>query len=332
MSTTRWSRWVALWSEREEGTPLAVVRICAALVTGWTCFSSWYWDAVSVYTMVSDGGLAPDGLGKIWLRTLGGATEQNVTLLLWTGMALSAALAVGVGGRVTALLLGQVMLTLFGLHPGTGGGHDRVITNILWVLVLGDGTRTWSVDCKLRTGRWEDRTPILAMPRRLLVWQLVLMYTLTGLQKQGAPWGATADWAAVYRTLLLPSWVRWDLREVLAPFYRLTQLSTIIAWWWEALWFLLPLQAWMLRPSWAGTRAARIAGLMDLRPLFIALGVITHVVLLVLCDLGPFSLITMTLYAALYTGEEWRRGLDRWAGVVEPDKGLSPLGRTGPVV
>lgn len=310
-TTTRWQRWVALWSEREEGTPLALVRVCAALVTGWTCFSSWCWGAVPLYTMLSDGGFAPDGMGRIWFRAIGGATHTNVTLLLWAGMALSGLLAAGLGGRVTPLLLGQVMLTLFGLHPGTGGGHDRVITNILWMLVLGDATRTLSVDCRLRTGRWEDRTPILSMPRRLLVWQLVVMYTVTGLQKQGAPWGAAAHWEAVYRTLLLPSWVRWDLRGVLPSFYGITQLSTIICWWWEALWFLLPIQAGLLRPAWAGTRAAWVAGLLDLRPTFIALGVITHGVLLVLCDLGPFSLITMTLYLALYSGEEWRAWLDR---------------------
>ncbi|HMV67011.1 MAG TPA: hypothetical protein PKA64_09185 [Myxococcota bacterium] len=330
----RWARWMDLASEREEGTPLAVVRACTGVVVAWTCFSSWFWGAVPVYTMISAGGMAPDGLGRIWFRAIGGATEGNVTALLFAGMALAAALVVGFGGRVTAFLLGQVMLALFALHPGTGGGHDRVITNILWMLVIGDGARTWSLDCRLRTGSWEDRTPILAFPRRLLVWQLAVMYTLTGLQKQGAPWGAAASWEAVYRTLLLPSWVRWDLRGVLAPFYPLLQLSTFICWWWETLWFLVPLQAWLLRPSWAGTRAARLAGRVDLRPWFILLGVITHGVLLALCDLGPFSLITMTLYAALYTGEEWRRLIDRLRGVRAPaaPPSADTLGRTGSVV
>jgi hypothetical protein len=308
----RWSRWVAFWSEREPGEPMAILRILVGLVAAWTAFSPIVHGAVPLFVDITWGGLAPVGAGPTWMDLLTGATPSAVHASLIAATLSGLATAAGLGGRWTPLLTGQLMLLMFTFHPGTGGGHDRVITNACWLLFLGDPARTLSLDCRLRTGRWTDDTPVLAMPRRLVVWQLVYMYTLTGLQKQGDAWGAYSGWRAVYDTLLLPSWNRVDLRQVLGQTFFLTQVGTVVAWWWESTWPLLLVQGWYrLHPESTG-RLASLSRAWDLRPLFIALGVITHVTLFIFCDLGPFSAITMSLYIALYDGHAVRAAVRRW--------------------
>ncbi len=308
---SRWADWVAFWSERERPEPLALMRMLVGLVIAWTCLSPLVFGADVLFVDLDLGGFAPVGAGPSWMDWLGGASLPMVRALLSSGVLVSLLVAAGVGGRWTPLLLGQIMLGVFSLHSGTGGGHDRLITNVCWVFFLGDANRTWSVDCRLRTGGWSDPTPVLALPRRLVVWQLVYMYTLTGLQKQGDAWGAITGWRALYDTFLLPSWARYDLRGVVGHILPLLQVGAVVCWWWETLWFLVPIQSWFRRNPPSADRWQSWIVRYDLRPMFILLGVVTHVTLLVLCNLGPFSLITMSLYVSLYDGAEWGAWLDR---------------------
>jgi hypothetical protein len=50
----------------------------------------------------------------------------------------------------------------------------------------------------------------------------------------------------------------------------------------------------------------------DLRLPFVALGVITHGVLYVLMDLGPFSAVTLVYYASLWTDADTERVSAWW--------------------
>ena len=303
-----WQRWVAFWSEREPAAPWAAFRFAVGLVLAWVAFSSLFWDAVPVFVDASHGGFAKDGLGR-WPWTALGSSPGAVRTLLAGCLAGGLALALGVGGRWTALLTGQLFLTFFSLHPGTGGGHDRLITNACWLLFLVDATSTWSLSAGLRTGRWSTDADVLSLGRRLAQWQLVYMYVLTGLEKQGDAWFAAGDYRALYDTLLLPSWVRYDLRSVLPPMFPWLQAAAVVAWWWETLWFVVPLWAWWRRPAWAEHRLGRLARAVDVRLPFVGLGIVTHGVLWVLMDLGPFSPMTFAFYLSLWTPEDteaWR--------------------------
>ncbi|MGC6492208.1 MAG: hypothetical protein ACON5B_05145 [Myxococcota bacterium] len=295
----------------EPGEIMATFRICVGLTLAWTFFNGLTTEAwLGLHTGLSHGGLAPDGTQLWWLEAAGGKTPGNVWWLTVTGVASSLALALGVGWRVTPLVTIWVSLALFGLHPGSGGGHDRLLTNALWVLVLADSTATWSLDARLwRGGRWSSGARIPSWPRRLAIYQLVLMYTITGLEKQGSAWGPSTGYAAVYRTLLLPTWVRFDFTW-LAHVYPLTQIGTFVAWWWELTWFVLGLNLVARTagaPRWLGW-----LGRIDLRPIYVGIGVILHGSLWVTMALGPFSPATFAYYVCLISPREAERGLSRW--------------------
>ena len=307
-----WQRWVSFWAEREPAAPWAAFRIAVGLVLAWVAFSSLFWDAVPIFVDAAHGGFAKDGLGR-WPWPWIGSSPVAVRSLLGACLVAALALAAGVGGRWTALLTGQLFLTFFSLHPGTGGGHDRLITNACWLLFLVDATPTWSVAVRWRTGLWTSDAHVLSLGRRLAQWQLVYMYVLTGFEKQGDAWFAAGDYRALYDTLLLPSWVRYDMVDVVPQLFPLLQVAAVVAWWWEALWFLVPLWAWWRRPSWQSHALGRFARAWDVRVPFVALGLITHGTLWVLMDLGPFSPMTFAFYLALWTADDtarwraWRR-------------------------
>lgn len=321
-----WRAWVAFWAERERPYALAAFRIAVGLVVladvGGMLATP---HVADVFVGLSQGGLAPDGRGPVWVGWLGGATPVVVHGILVTGVVLATCVTVGAGGRVVPLLLGQLLLGLYALGPATGGGHDRLMTNALWLFVLGPATATWSVDARLRTGAWDDPTPIRALARRMAVVQLVVMYTVTGLAKQGASWGASGDRLALYHSFLLPSWSRFDLTGV-AHLVGLTRVGTMAAWWWESTWVVLGLWLLCRHPRWRTTRLGRwLAGWpawLDPRVPYVIAGLVTHGLLGVLLNLGPFSWITLAYYVTLFP--------DR-IGPSRPATTPSPAGSAAPI-
>src|SRR5262249_45989543 len=143
-----------------------------------------------------------------------------------------ALLALGLGGRVTALVVAQSYLAVSQLNPLCCAGDDRLLSNALWLLVLSRSTVTLSLDCRLRTGRWVSDEPVPAWPRYLAIVQLVLVYGATGLQKMGIDWLPGGGFAALYYILQEPAWVRWDM-SWLAWVFPLTQIATAVAWFFE---------------------------------------------------------------------------------------------------
>lgn len=197
-----------------------------------------------------------------------------------------------------ALLALQGSLALFGLNAMAGGGHDRMISNALWLLVLADSGRTLSVACRWRTGSWLDSTPVPAWPRQMFILQLVVIYTATGLQKLAPEWFFWGDLRAVHNMLLSPAWARYDLAPYLGWLSPLTQGATLLTWLWESTFFLI---YWRRH---------------DLRRIYVPLGVCFHLGLWILADLGPFSAISLALYPCFFRPEEiWRA----WRGFIPPD-------------
>jgi hypothetical protein len=224
-----------------------------------------------------------------------------VTVTLLAGLLTT----VGLGGRVSPLVALQGYLNLIRLNPDATGSFDNAIPNAFWLLVLARSTATLSLDCRLRTGGWTSDEPIPAWPRSVAIFQMVLIYWCTGLQKLSVSWAPGGDFSALYYILQQPTWQRADM-SWLASCYPLTQIATAVTWTWEvtsplllvALWF----RATREQPGWLRALVNRI----NFRRLFVVLGVAMHLGIVVFLEVGPFSWIMLTFYLCLYDPEEWK--------------------------
>lgn len=294
-----WQRWVDFWSVTEPGTVIALFRIAVGLVMVGTVLNMFVQGVIDVVWLNPDaGGYATvDGSYFLW-RWLGGPTPDTVYRVTWATAFAGLAMTLGLGGRLPILLTLQGAIALFELDPASGGGHDRLLTNALWLLFLADSTRTLSVDARLRTGAWRDPTPIPSWPRHLAILQLIIMYSTTGLQKVGAEWWPTGGYTAVWYVMNVPVWQRFDLGD-LSGWFWLTRVATAWTMVFEigALVLLLFYFARRFRPS------SRLASPW-IRRFFVLTGVGFHLSLWALLELGPFSPASLCFYLCLFHPDE----------------------------
>ncbi|MCA9572455.1 MAG: HTTM domain-containing protein, partial [Myxococcales bacterium] len=242
---TAWTRFVAFLDRPETGTTLALFRMAVgALVVASLLAVPWAGAYEALWYDAADGGWRTYR-GATWLfRLLGGHAAWKVDLLFGAGVVSGTLLALGVGGPVLARVVAFVTLQAFqglaDLNAHAGGSYDMVLCNSLWILVLAGPTRTLSVDCWRRTGAWTSADPIALWPRFLIVFQAVLMYTTTGIQKVSVHWVPGGDLAALYYIQQQPTWQLHDMQWV-AWVFPLTQLATAATWWWEV---TAPLWLW----------------------------------------------------------------------------------------
>lgn len=294
-----WQRWVTLLAHREPGDSLALFRIgCGLCVVG------------AVGAVVTAGAVptlwfdAPHGgylatLDAPWQFTfLGGATPFNVWIMVVLAMISGLCLALGVGGRLTALVALQSYMALADLNVDAGGSYDNMLTNALWLLFLSRATATLSLDCRLRTGKWTSRKLVPAWPRYLVIFQLVLIYWSTGMHKLSASWMPGGGFSAVYYTLQQPTWQRWDM-QWLAWVYPLTQVATAVTWLWEITSPLLLLALWYRATRERPGRLRAFFNWINYPRWFVLIGVIMHAAVLVFMEVGPFSWIAFAYYACL---------------------------------
>jgi hypothetical protein len=309
---TLWMRWAARLATREAATSLALWRIVVGLVVLYMVGMGLLSDDMRVLWLdANDGGVRSLAPRQWLLGLLGGPTPTTWGILVTSATLGALGLLFGLMSRLSALVALQALIALFAIHPATGGGHDKLITNALYLLCLSPAGHTLSLDCRFRTGSWRDDSPVGAWIRYLAVGQLALMYTATGWQKLGSEWFPWGDYEAVYRSLLLPSWARFNLVGV-AWFYPLTQVGTAVTWIWESTFFLVPLTLYARATRTRPGRWRAIANRLDLRSLYAAIGLSMHLILFVLLELGPFSLISASFYICLYSPAEWQRILGHW--------------------
>lgn len=290
--------------DTEPGTAMALVRVAVGLTLLHT-LGSLVWTDVgrAVLVTAAEGGYKELSPSDWRIQALGGPTWQTAQLLLGLGLIGSAMLVAGVGGRVATFGLLQVMIALFRVNAEAGGGHDRLLTNTLWLLVLSRADVTLSLTCRWRTGRWTSDEPVASWPRYLVIWQLVLMYWATGVQKLGAEWMPWGDFQALYWALLLPTWRRWDMSWV-GHVYPLTQLATVgtlVFEWGAPIWVLA---AWYRRTRAAPGRLRALFNRLDLRRVWAALGVGLHLGIALFMNVGPFSWASLAMYPALFHHDE----------------------------
>lgn len=305
-----WSGWVALVARREEGTSLALFRIVTGMCVMLAIGSVVTADLVELLWVDAEhGGYRPLTVG--WLvEALGGATPTVIWTLVAITFAAGSALAVGVLGRPAALIAGQGMLALTTLNVHGRSSYDPLIINSLWLLVLADGSATLSLRCRLRHGRWTSDQLVAAWPRYLVIVQLVVLYTFTGLHKISIHWTPAGGFSALYYILQQPSWQRGDMTW-LASVYPLTQVSTGITWLWELTWPVVPLALWLRTTAERGGRVRRLANRIPIRGVYVSIGLVMHGMITVLMVVGPFSWITLAYYPCLYRPRElhaaWKR-------------------------
>ncbi len=306
-----WGRWAALLAERETGTSLALFRIGCGLCILYAIGSVVLAGMVPVIWLgPADGGLATEINGSRLFQWLGGVHPGTVWVVVAATLLLGLLLALGAGGRVTAFLALQGTMALTGLNGNATGAYDWLLTNALWLLVLAGATATLSLDCRLRTGRWVSAVPVSAWPRYLAIYQIVLVYWSTGMHKLSRSWTPADGFSALYYILQEPTWQRWDMTW-LAHVYPLTQVATATTWIWECTAPLLLVVLWYRRTRERPGRLRALCNRLPLRGLWMMTGVAMHLGILVLMDVGPFSLVALAYYPCLLRPEEWRRAAAR---------------------
>jgi hypothetical protein len=157
-----------------------------------------------------------------------------------------------------------------------------------------------------RGGRCHRGAPVPAFPRYLMVFQVIVLYFMAGYLKTT---GWSYPYEAVYRSLLRPTCVRWETGLV-GYLYPLTQLGTVVTWWWEVSFFIMGL--WFLaRRGVLGARWTARAVRRDLRIPYLGIGLIMHGSLLLMLNIGSFVVFTLCFYLAFVEPEEWS-SLARW--------------------
>jgi hypothetical protein len=300
-----WSRWLALLKERESGTSLALFRIACGLTVVCTIgMVVVHGLAPVIWLDAADGGYATLD-GPPWLfRLMGGVNPFTLWLMIGVCIGFGLALMAGWGGRLTAFVVLQSFLAISNINSHIGGCDDQLIGNALWLLVLSRSTTTLSLDCRWRSGSWSSAELIPAWPRYLAIFQIVLVYFTTGLQKVSITWTPAGGYSSLYYLLQEPGFQRWDM-SWLAWVYPLTQIATAVTWFWEVSSPLLLLALWYRRTRARPGRRRAFFNRIHFRELFVAIGLAVHLGVWILIDLGPFTWITLSFYICLFRPEEW---------------------------
>lgn len=299
-----WQSLVACTSRTEPGTPLALFRIGAGLGVLLT-FAPTLLDGLGPMMMfdAAHGGYRPLA-GNFWLiKALGGATAEVMTGLLATSMLGGFLMMLGLGGRVTALVTLQTTLACVHVNSHAGGSHDDLLTNALFLVLLAPSTATLSLDCRIRTGRWTSDVPVAAWVRPLVMFQIVLCYWSTGVQKVSAHWTPGGDFSALYYILQQPGWHRIDMTW-LGGIFPLTQLATATTWLWEVSNPLWLVAVWFAMTPDRPGRLRRWSNRLRVREGYAFVGVMMHLLILAFMNVGPFTAISLAFYPCFWHHRE----------------------------
>ena len=308
-----WGRFVDFFARRESAHVFALFRASIGGVVFWSVMSLVVVGGIEpLWLSLDDGGIRNLGEGTWLLRALGLPVSPQV---IWTLIALTLGgavlLVIGLGGRLSAFVTLQGFMALVDLHAGAGGSYDELQANALWILVLGNSTATWSVDARLNTGSWAPDVQIGAWVRYLVVFQLMLMYWTTGLQKVSAYWIPGGEMSALYYIMQQPTWQRIDMSWV-AWIFPLTQLGSLTSWLWEITMPVFGLAFVLSLNRDAPGRVARWMARWRVRSLYAVIGLTFHFIIFATMNVGPFTVASLAFYVCLIHPWEARAIWDRW--------------------
>ncbi len=302
--------WIDLWDRREPPTALALVRVGVAAVMLFDLLMILHLDLVELLFAPWEAGGLADPLDREvlpWIYSLLPA-EASTAWIVWGG-ATAAAVALLLGGmsRLSALALMLLYAQLGRIFPMADRGIDMLLRNALMILSLSACGGAWSLDARLKTGRWSgDGAPAPAWPRHLLILQLAVVYFAAGVQKTAHSWWPTGGFNALYLVLQDPAVARFDPTRVplLYPLSRLGTAGTMVFEWGAS---LIPL-AYGYRPT--ADRPGRLRAAMNrwrYRDLWVTVGVMLHLGIAASMNLGIFPFAMLALYPAFFHHDEWSR-------------------------
>ncbi|HCH63735.1 MAG: hypothetical protein CL927_12790 [Deltaproteobacteria bacterium] len=312
-----WSAWLTVLGHREVGTGLAWFRMLVGVALLWEFTGPLVTDSVDLlwFTLEDGGYRASKGPGGWRWRPFGGYSPTAVYQMLAIGISAAIGTILGVGGRIAPLVGLQAFIALTRLNGSAGGGDDFLLSNMLWLLVLSNATATGSLTARWRTGRlWPD-VSVPAWPRYLVIVQLVVMYTSTGLQKMSHHWVPWGDQSALWYILLQPSWQRWPLETMPDWAAPLTRAATVSTWMWELGAPVLLLAMWFRATARRSGRLRTVFQRMRVRTLYLAFGMLMHVGIFIVMDVGTFSLVSLAAYACAFHADEYRSITARLRGL-----------------
>jgi hypothetical protein len=300
-----------MWAHTEPATALALFRIAIGIILLHTVVDVW-WTEVEAWVWVdrTDGGVIKIFKGHWLVKMLGGAGLETTHTLMGIVAAASLLMIAGLGHRVAAFVGLQALLALLSMNPLSGGAHDKLLTNALWLLLLAPASETLSLWCRWKRKRWTSARPVAAWPRYLVILQITMTYCFTGLQKLGPSWMPWGDFSAIYYSLLTPTWARWDLVWI-AWVFPLTQFGTILTWWWEVTWPVVLLALWFRRTHGQPGRVRALFNRVDVRSIYLLIGVGVHLVIEVALNVGPFSWVSLAFYFCCFHPDEFKRYSER---------------------
>ncbi len=318
----RWASWVAFAGAREGGLTLALFRIAVGLIAFGGMLETVLYGVAPIVWVDKESGGAFELKGNWLIRLVGGPSSTVVWTFIVLSLIGSLCVAFGLGGRAITFLTLQVYGATTTLNSEAGGGYDALITNAMWLLFLGGASSNLSLDCRLsalsKKGRgrfWDPTIQVPAFARRLAIFQILVVYTATGLQKLSPVWTPVGGYSALYWVYQETTWPRFDMRWT-ANVYPVTQVMTAVTWHWEMSAFLMFFFYWFratrerTTPGWRGWLRTR-ANRYDLRKPFLAIGALLHLGVLATIAVGPFSYISLAYYLAFFTPDEANGLLER---------------------
>lgn len=276
---------------REDGAAVALVRIAlgfAVLLLVVPFIATEAGPEIVAFAFCDDDVGGYRGIvGTPGIRFFGGPRPEVVLGLLTAAAVAAAFMVVGLFGRLPVLVAAVTTHIVFIQNSDVSGGGDALLGNALFLLLLANCTQTLSLDARLRTGRFIDSTPIAAWPRKLILVQLAIVYTVTGVQKLvSSAWTPLDGFSALYQILQSPQWARdpdlvvWTGGWLVLP-AALLSIVTIV---WEVFFFVV-----LIDRRW--------------RWLFAITGVGMHAGILLLMEVGAFSWLSMSFYPAMFAPE-----------------------------
>lgn len=306
-----WRGWVVLSSEKESPLVLAIFRILIGFCAIGSLFSAARSGVIDVlWVGAIDGGAMPLS-GTRWVRLFGGPTHDVVWWFFAVAMGSAILVTLGLGGRWPAIVAGQAYASLTGLNVNTAGGYDAMISIAFYVLFFSAASTTLSLDAWRKLGSpWAEAPDVPAWPRYALIFQLVVIYFMTGLQKASPVWTPFGGYTALYWVYQDPTWRRFD-SEVFVYGHRLLQVATAVTWHWELSAPLVVVWLYARRTAKKGGALRRLLLRRDLRKLYLLIGVCMHLGILLTLDVGPFSLVSLSFYPLFFTPDEIAEFLHR---------------------
>lgn len=218
-------------------------------------------------------------------------------------MAALLATMLGIAVRFSTILSVVLVLSFHERMPLILGGGDTVLRHVGYILVFAPGIHAVSLPRLLQQWRhWRTTGELLPpvtmpiWPYRLLLWQMIIIYTMSFWYKSLGTmwWRGTAVAAVLHHPIFsrLPKWAA----DAMSPFGTSADIATML---FHLLWILqlVPRRLAELLPRWVPRIPLKRAAILS--------GVLFHGQILILMDAGSFSLMMLTAYIGLLLKEDF---------------------------